>query len=88
MTFFVLFNVNLTSEGKKDPLGNNHEKNNFSDTTSFVNMDFRNLHKISFHLVYKLARHQNDPQKTSISWTIYHKQYMINMINSESTLLS
>ena len=42
-------------------IANNHEFDDIIDGNSLGNMDFRNLHKISFNLVYNLSRHQIDP---------------------------
>ena len=44
-----------------EPLANDDEFDNIMDGNSLGNMDFRNLHKISFHLIYNVSRHQIDP---------------------------
>ena len=44
-----------------EPFTNNDEFDKIMDGKSLGNMDFWNLHKISFHLVYNMSRHQIDP---------------------------
>ena len=48
------------------------------DGNSLGNMDFRNLHKISFHFVYNVSRHQIDPlyEKTASYPVVYVGVYI------------
>ena len=73
MTFFVLFNVNLTSEGKKDPLGNNHEKKTLATQPALLTWIFGIYIKFPFIWYINWPVTKMTPKKP-----LSHGLYIIN----------
>ena len=59
--YLSLVDVQFGGSVAVEPLTNNHKFDNIIYGNGLGNIDFRNLHKISFNLVNKLSRHQIDP---------------------------